>query len=103
MTFTQNEKNAIVSMIDDCLTYVGNEDFDPNKMTWGEAVSFSYVDIAALVDAGWDDREAEIVFDSLLSKKMISACEGFDSILIPYMIDVEQAAPIWEAAKNKGH
>lgn len=103
MTFTQNEKNAIVCLIDDCLFFDGNEDFDPNKMTWGEAISLTCVDIEALVDAGWDEREAEIAFDSLISKNVISYYHGNGANFSAYMIDVERAAPIWESARNKSH
>lgn len=91
MTFTDNEKEAIVALIDSCMATSG-EPIDHLGWTW--------VDVEDLTDAGWDQKSAEGTFGSLVAKRMIYIDPMASAGACPFFIDEKKAAPIWKEAKQ---
>lgn len=91
MTFTDNEKEAIVALIDACMDTSG-ERIDNLGWTW--------VDVEDLTDAGWEQKNAEGTFGSLVAKRMIYMDPMASADACPFSIDAKKAAPIWKEAKQ---
>lgn len=91
MTFTDNEKQAIVALIDSCMATSG-EPIDQLGWTW--------VDVEDLTDAGWDQKSAEGTFGSLVAKRIIHMDPMSSPGACSFSIDEKKAAPIWKEAKQ---
>jgi len=92
MTFTDNEKKAVVALINSCMATSG-EPIEHLGWTW--------CDVNDLVDAGWDQKSAEGTFGSLIAKRMIDVDEMAFRDACPFSIDAEKAAPIWKEAQQQ--
>lgn len=91
MTFTDNEKQAIVALIDSCMAAAG-EPIDHLEFTW--------CNVEDLTDAGWEEKSAEGTFGSLVAKRMIYIDPMAMPDACPFFIDAKKAAPIWKEAKR---
>jgi len=92
MAFTDNEKEAIVALIDACMAAIG-EPIDNLGWNW--------VDVDDLTDAGWDKKRAKKTFGSLVAKRIIN----IDLMCMPgsccFFINVPWAARIWKEAQQQ--
>ncbi|WP_347837756.1 hypothetical protein [uncultured Planktomarina sp.] len=91
-TYTDNEKSAIVALFKSCLSNMGGkclEDLDDDPFTWVEA--------SDLVEAGWNQKQAEGTFGSLVEKQAV-----FENDPGAYCIDHEdkELRAIFEASET---
>ena len=85
---TKNQANAMTALIKSCLDNMGGEDLQDlqdDPLTW--------VDAADLVEAGWEQKQAEGTFGSLVAEGLIWEDEiNHNQILFSLTGDWEELA-----------
>jgi len=65
-TLTQNQQNAMTSLIKSCLSNMGGE-----TLSHLQGDPFTWVEASDLVEAGWNQKQAEGTFGSLVAEGLI--------------------------------
>jgi len=65
-TLTQNQTNAMTALIKSCLSNMGGE-----TLSHLQDDPFTWVDTSDLVSAGWNQKQAEGTFGSLVAEGLI--------------------------------